>query len=172
MRNGPRAKSRHPDEAGLGSGVTAQECPLSNSDRDQIEELMIRYGRAIDARDFEALGRCFTPEAVVRFAVFAGELKGNAELEAFIRRAVTPLDGTHHMFMNFIVEVDGAAGRFTCSVHAQHFRNGDIYSVGGNYVNEAVRTDEGWKMTRLDFAPLWTNGKRDLVPHEDEASAA
>lgn len=144
---------------------------MAKSDRQEIEELMVRYGRAIDAKDYPALMRCFTPDAVVCFASFAKALHGHDELETYIRSAVTPLDGTHHMFMNFIVDAEANTGRFTCSVQAQHFKGPKIYTVGGNYVNDVVKGEDGWRMSRLDFKPLWTTGQADLVPHEPATAA-
>jgi hypothetical protein len=143
---------------------------VAKTDYEQVQELMVRYGRAIDTRDLLALRRCFTADMVARYASFAKELHGHGELEAYIHSAVTRLDATHHMFMNFIVDLEGDAGRFSCSVQAQHVLanapGGGLYTVGGDYLNDVVRTPEGWKMTRLDFRPLWTSGNPDLVAHE------
>lgn len=150
---------------------------MVKSDRDEIVELMVRYGASIDTRDFALLRTCFTPDAVVSYASFAGEeLRGADALDAFLRRSAGTLDATHHMFLNFTVDADGDTGRFTCAVQAQHIvyntPEGDIFTVGGNYANDVVRTPEGWRMTRLDFKPIWTAGNPALVEHEPVHSAA
>ncbi|MCU1395006.1 MAG: hypothetical protein JWM34_3434 [Ilumatobacteraceae bacterium] len=38
------------------------------TDRDEITEVLARYARALDARDFAAVGRCFTADAQATFS--------------------------------------------------------------------------------------------------------
>ena len=145
------------------------------SDQDQIKELMVRYGAAIDARDVELLRSCFTPDAVVCYIGFADELRGADALVGFLSEAVFKLDATHHMFMNFTIECDGQSGWFTCSVHAQHVLQrapaGPLFTVGGAYRNEVIRTVDGWRMTQANLKPIWTSGNPEIVAQTPVPSA-
>lgn len=143
---------------------------MSKTDREQIQDLMIRYGRTIDAKNLMGLRQCFTTDAIVSFGPFAADLKGGDALEAFMRHTLDRLDATHHLFMNFVVDVEADQGVFTCSVIAQHIvsgaAGGPLFTVGGDYRNDALRTTDGWKMTRMVFKPIWTDGNQTLVEHD------
>jgi hypothetical protein len=65
--------------------------PSNTSSRDQIVDVLARYGRALDDRDFEAAGRCFTEDAQATFsgvvlrpgrAAIVGHVSGLASLAA------------------------------------------------------------------------------------------
>jgi hypothetical protein len=67
--------------------------------------------------------------------------------------------------MNFLVDVEETAGRFTCCVIAQHLQGRSMLSVGGDYQIEVTHIGDGWRMSSFQFAPVWTQGDRDMVPH-------
>jgi hypothetical protein len=141
------------------------------SDRDGVVECMVRYGRACDSRDYTVLETCFTEDAVIRYsASFGEEIPSRAALGEYLAHALTPLDATQHLFGNFEVDADGDTARFRCYVQAQHVRldapGGHLFTVGGRYVNDAVRGDDGlWRMTLLTFEPTWTSGNEDVLAH-------
>jgi ketosteroid isomerase-like protein len=75
------------------------------SDREQIYDLMVRYGQANDTRDVDLLHTCFTDDVVAEYP-FSGTVEGLGELAATWRRGVAPISTTHH-FTNFTFAVDG-----------------------------------------------------------------
>ncbi len=138
------------------------------SDRDAIVETMCRYGRAIDSRDFELLATAISDDAVIRYSSsFGDELNGIVELKAYVANAIAGLDATQHLFGNFEVEIEGDGARIRCYVHAQHLRaGGRLFTVGGRYDNTAVRSEDGyWRISRLDFHPIWTGGDPEVLDH-------
>jgi hypothetical protein len=143
------------------------------TDRDAIIEAMVRYGRAVDTRDYALLETCFTEDAVIRYSpTFGDEVSGRAGLELYLLNALTPLDATQHLFANFEVEVaaTGAHGRFRCGVQAQHVRSnlpgGHLFTVGGRYENDAIRGQDGvWRINLLEFEPTWTGGNPAVLAH-------
>jgi hypothetical protein len=96
-------------------------------------------------------------------------------LEAFLTAVVFKLDATHHMFMNFTIECDGEAGWFTCSVHAQHVLHlapgGPLFTVGGTYRNQVIRTVDGWRMTHAHLTTIWTSGNPDIIVAQGPATS-
>lgn len=149
---------------------------MTHDDRDQIQELMFRYGEACDTRDYALLKRCFVEACVVRYSAFSGRLEGHDDLVAYLKPVLAELDLTQHIFTNFIVAVDGDAARFTCQLHAQHLKTGapggPLFTVGGKYKVELLRTADGWRMSELEFKPAWMSGNPALVAHEPLAAEA
>jgi ketosteroid isomerase-like protein len=141
---------------------------MIKTEREQIEELMAAYGAAVDAKDYDGFTKCFTPDATVAYEGYSQHLSGHAGIVDFMRNALEPLDGTQHLFTNFVVELAGDTGRYSCGMLAQHWRKGapggETYLIGGKY-NADVRRSEGkWRIARLSFRSLWENGNRSLVP--------
>lgn len=138
------------------------------SDRDHVVELMIRYGVALDRRDWSMFRACFTPDIVAVYEGF-GTYEGHDALEGFVRPSVEPLDATQHLFANFLVQLDGDGASFQCYVQAQHVKQdlpgGHLFTIGGPYDNHAVRTPDGWKMDRFKFWVTWTGGNPDVLHH-------
>lgn len=148
------------------------------SDYEQIVELMAVYGRMCDARQYELLDACFVPDGVIRYMGFGEPLVGTDAIREFLERALTPLDATQHLFGNFTVDIEGESGSFRCLVQAQHARGGvdggHLYTIGGHYENQLVRTQDGWRMTELVFWVTWKAGNPTILAHVEtpERSAA
>lgn len=144
---------------------------MATGDRDGIVEAMHRYGRACDTKDWSLLATCFTEDAVIRYsATFGDEIPSRDALRDYLVHALTPLDATQHLFGNFEVERDGDTGTFRCYVQAQHVRlaapGGHLFTVGGRYLNHATRGADGlWRMTLLEFDPIWTGGNPGVLAH-------
>jgi hypothetical protein len=145
----------------------------------RVTESMVRYGRAIDTKDYALLDTCFTEDAVIRYSrSFADDIRGPAALVDYLDHAVGPLTATQHLFGSFEVDLDGDEAFFRCYVQAQHMLlgtpGGHLFTVGGRYANTAVRSDDGlWRMTLLDFEPTWTGGNPEVLGHvmPDDAPA-
>jgi hypothetical protein len=138
------------------------------SERDDVVELMVRYGAGIDRKDWALFRRCFTTDVHAVYEGF-GEFHGYEALEAFVRPSVEPLDATQHLLTNFLVQLDGDKATFQCYVQAQHIRNaaagGHFFTIGGPYDNRALRTAEGWRMDRFHFKVAWTSGNPAVLHH-------
>lgn len=138
------------------------------SDRDDVVELMVRYGAGIDRKDWELFRRCFTPGIHAVYEGF-GEFHGYEALEEFVRPSVEPLDATQHTLTNFLVQLSGDTAEFQCYVIANHVRKdaaeGHLFTVGGPYDNRAVRTDDGWRIDRFRFWASWTSGNPAVLHH-------
>jgi 3-phenylpropionate/cinnamic acid dioxygenase small subunit len=139
------------------------------SDRDDVVEIMTRYGVMIDRRDWDGLAACFTDDCVADYQGW-GEFHGGREVSDFCRTSVDPLDATQHLFGNFLVELDGDGASVQYYVQAQHFRasapGGATFTVGGHYDNTARRTREGWRISSFVFRATWTAGNPDVLGHQ------
>ena len=123
------------------------------SDRIEIQDLLVRYTRAIDEKDWALLDRVFTPDAELDYTS-AGGIKGSyPEVRKWLETALSVFPTTVHYVTNSEIHLEGdtAKGR-TAVFNPMVFRNPDgsphQFNVGAYYVDELVRTDEGWRIRR------------------------
>jgi len=123
------------------------------SDRIQISDLLIRYTTAIDNKDWNLLDTCFTPDAHVDY-VSSGGIKGTyPEARAWLEKALAIFPMTVHFISNSVVEISGDTAKAKTAVNnPMGFKNPDgslhIFTVGAYYVDELVRTDDGWRISQ------------------------
>ena len=121
------------------------------SDRIEIQDLLVRYAKAIDEKDWALLDECFTPDAELDY-VSSGGIKGPyAEVRVWLEKALAPFPMTVHYVTNSEVELTGdRATARTAVLNPMGFANPDdslhIFTVGAYYVDELVRTEAGWRI--------------------------
>ncbi|PSJ25308.1 nuclear transport factor 2 family protein [Streptosporangium nondiastaticum] len=156
-------------ESALAREVAALRAELrSLADRVEIRELFDRYVAALDTVDEESYDDAwfrtvFTDDVRLVFPV--GDHRGVTGLCAFQRTAKARWARTHHIGANCVVDVTGdrAAVRshqLATHSHRDDPRTTEHLSVGGHYTAEAVRTDAGWRFSRMEFHPVWLAGPR------------
>jgi len=121
------------------------------SDRLQINDLLIRYTRAIDTKDWALLDTCFTPDAHVDYTSAGGVAGDYPKVRAWLEQALAPFPMTVHALANSIVEIDGDSATARTYVHnPMGFANPDgtlhIFTVGAFYNDKLVWTDDGWRI--------------------------
>ncbi len=123
------------------------------SDRIQINDLLIRYTRAIDTKDFELLDTCFLPDALVDYSESAGAAAKGAypEVRAWLQKALAPFATMMHFIGNTTIELDGDEAKSrTYVINPMGFQNPDgslqMFTVGAHYVDKLVRTSDGWRI--------------------------
>jgi 3-phenylpropionate/cinnamic acid dioxygenase small subunit len=124
--------------------------------REQIRELIVEYGRALDHRDFVAYAALFEAEqgtwvgglgsATGRDAIF--EL-----MDGSIGHAEQPIEPTsHHVFTNILIDVDGdtaeASTKWTFVVQSEAGSPQWFYL--GHYDDQFVRRDGRWYFLRRE----------------------
>ncbi|MBW2397266.1 MAG: nuclear transport factor 2 family protein, partial [Deltaproteobacteria bacterium] len=77
------------------------------SDRIEIQDLLVRYTKAIDEKNWTLLDQCFTPDAILDY-VSSGGIKGAyPEVRAWLKKALAPFPMTVHYITNSEVVLDG-----------------------------------------------------------------
>jgi ketosteroid isomerase-like protein len=138
---------------------------MTKTDHDEIQQLMASYAYAIDAKDYDGITACFTPDAATTYAGYSSMLTGHAEIRAHMKRALDALDVTQHLFANFIIDTEGDTGALKCDILAQHVRQGERYIAGGKYKVEVRRSAGQWKIARVSARSVWSDGTRALLPN-------
>ena len=136
-------------------------------DQRDICDLLHRYARALDEKDWEMLATCFTPDAVALYGEVLGRKEGFEAIAETCRTALGNLDSSQHMITNPEVAVDGETATARCYVQAQHTKagtpGGDNYTIGGIYHDEIVLTDAGWRIRQRELKMLWQEGNQAVL---------
>jgi 3-phenylpropionate/cinnamic acid dioxygenase small subunit len=134
------------------------------SDRLQIQDLLVRYTRAIDTKDWALLDTCFLPDAQVDYTATGGIAGRYPEVRAWLAKALAPFPITVHYVTNSLVELDGDRARArTLVLNPMFFANPDgtlhDFTVGATYVDELVWTDDGWRIAKRSEEAGYMQGR-------------
>lgn len=136
-------------------------------DRIEIEELLVRYSRAIDSKDFDTLEELFTGDATFDGGSL-GCPTGAPQIRAMIEGTLTGLDSTQHLVGKSLIEIDGDEAEVRTYLFSQHIREstpGPIkhYALGGEYADRVVRTPKGWRIAYRRLDRMWKEGDRAVI---------
>jgi hypothetical protein len=114
-------------------------------DRQDIEDLVVRYGFAVDDHDFERIRELFAPHATLRTK--AGHIKGEGldEVVDYFRTHFGRLGPSNHFVHGHLVEFqseDAATG--LVSSHAEVWRDGVPMLTAMRYEDAYVRHEGTW----------------------------
>ncbi len=132
-------------------------------DRQEILDLMYRYGMAVDRRD-EALYRSvFTPDARIDYTDSGGIVDDLDTVTAWLLEALAPFAGLQHNMTNHFLDLDGDAAR-ACTYFVAHHTvaldadHESLLTVGGFYQDRLVRTADGWRIAERVELGVWMDG--------------
>jgi 3-phenylpropionate/cinnamic acid dioxygenase small subunit len=139
--------------------------PPDLADRIALEDLLIRYAVACDAKDWDAYRALFTDDATIDYTAAYGIAGPRDEVTAWMARVVGDVAAvpiTQHMITNFRVAVDGDAARgeadyFNADVLQDPAGERGLVFHGGRYGFEARRTATGWLLARLSATLFWSH---------------
>lgn len=128
------------------------------SDRFEIQQLLIDYSTAIDQKRFDDLDRVFTPDAYIDYRVTGGIDGHYPEVKAWLKDVLPNFPAYYHMLGNIDVRIardpagDTASSRAICFnpmvLGGTSQKGSQIYFVGIWYVDEFIRTADGWRMRK------------------------
>ena len=123
------------------------------TDRLEIHELMNRYARMVDDRDWQRMDEIFASDATVDYVSTGGQAGPYRETLDWLARALEPWPLNLHFISNLSVEIDGDRARSTCYFQAPMGRTHDdgsqvMVTNAGRYEDELVRTPEGWRIAK------------------------
>ena len=143
-------------------------------DRDAIRHIQTRYAWSLDNHRWDALGEIFLPGAV---ADFRGEIcEGLEAIAAKCASALEPLDGAQHLNGSHWAQVDGdkaiAGCYFIATKYIADAPGGNTLSIGGKYIDQMVRTPDGWRIAHRLLEPTFIDGNPDIETIADTRRAA
>lgn len=137
-------------------------------DKHAIEQVYIRYCEAIDNKQFQALGEVFTADTTHDYSQALGPGVMVSSLEELLGSMQANLgEGsncgtTQHNVNNFRIAVDGDTATAKVNYYAVHrgvkHHAGALYSMWGQYDDQLVRTNVGWRIARRVYTTFTTEG--------------
>jgi hypothetical protein len=125
-------------------------------DRTLIRELLMRYGRAVDRGDIDAVAKCFTPDAEYDGSLGTGNIE--KMLDA-LRKAMQRYEKTMHLLGTQLIEVKGDTARSeTYGIVYHRLREPASprdFVVGVCYVDELACRGQGWLITKRTARIDW-----------------
>ena len=131
--------------------------PQEALDKLEIHELLYRYARAVDTKDWALLASVFTPDAHLDYSSAGCPAGPRDEVVGWLERSLTSIPMTQHFVTNIEVDLDGDRARVRAMFYNPMHLPGmeEMSYCGGNYFHDTVRTPEGWKSAKLVEESLW-----------------
>ena len=128
----------------------------------ELVELLARYADIADLKEYDELpGLVFTDPVTLDFSSVAGIPPMTVPLGDYVevlRASFAPFLATHHAITGHVVTVDGDRATIHAHVRAEHWVPDELAGDGSNrwlvvgfYDDEAVRTADGWRLTRVQL---------------------
>ena len=144
------------------------------SDRAEILDLRARYGRALDEQDWELMRTIFAEDASVDFGL-GKPFEGIESILYACRAVMESLTHTQHFFGNHEIDLDGDRARGRLKFIGTSYLNTEIGAptacLRGDYIDEYVRTEAGWRVSRRELITAWGEGNTGTLS-EGMAKAA
>ncbi|MEQ8840508.1 MAG: nuclear transport factor 2 family protein [Acidimicrobiales bacterium] len=121
------------------------------SDRLEINELLNRYARSVDRKDWDLYREVFTPDADIDYTS-AGGIKGDTETQAaWLAEALAQFPATQHMVANVSISfTDDDNATVEAMFHNPMIMpDKSAWVTGGWYHHEVRRTSDGWRSVKL-----------------------
>jgi hypothetical protein len=131
------------------------------ADKLEIHELLARYARAVDTKDWGLYRSVFTPDAGIDYTS-AGAVAGTRdEVAQWLEEGFVHIPMTQHFISNIEVELDGDRAHVRAMFYNPMQLPGmtDLSYCGGYYDHDLIRTADGWKSDRLTEENLWFVGR-------------
>jgi uncharacterized protein (TIGR02246 family) len=121
--------------------------------RAAITDVLARYARGLDRRDFAEVADCFTPDATAEY----GGVRLEPGVDAIVAhiRGVEHLDATTHLFGLPVIEVDGDEAHSEIAATATLVVDGRVRMRGLRYCHCLVRRDGRWRIAELVHSVHW-----------------
>jgi 3-phenylpropionate/cinnamic acid dioxygenase small subunit len=128
--------------------------PCQCSDRQAVVDVLNRYARCLDNRDWNGLDSVFDLNVT---GDYGAVLTGRTTLVEMIRGLLDACGPTQHLLGNYVIDTDGDTARADTQARVIHIGAGERaaltpYESIGTYHDELRRTEDGWRITHRRFA--------------------
>jgi ketosteroid isomerase-like protein len=141
--------------------------PQEISDQIEIAQVLNRYFRAIDTKDWDLLDSVFTADATVHYTTPAEIETTFEKMKPIFAMFTDTFMFTQHSPSQIVIQVDGDTAEASNNLHAIHVQEThegeqNTWVVYGDYFDDLVRTRDGWRIARRSFRGSHTEG--ELLP--------
>ncbi|WAL68427.1 nuclear transport factor 2 family protein [Amycolatopsis cynarae] len=139
-------------------------------DRAAIVETCNRMGWHADRREWDELAGIFAGEVLLDYTSLNGGEPAKlspAQITDAWSKVLGGFDATQHLIATHLVTVEGDTAVCTANFQATHRLanpfGGPLWTLGGTYRFDLVRSGEAWKITAVVMTATWADGNRDLM---------
>lgn len=136
-----------------------------------IETVVESMGVLPDLRLFDALETLLADKVKVDYtSLLGGEVYEAAPKEIIWRwkESLCGFDATRHRLRNILIKLKGQEATATAKATATYFLHEHIWEVSGTYTFSLRMSQDGWKVTGLNFAFKEEKGTRDVLARARE----
>ncbi len=125
----------------------------------EIQQLLAGYVYAIDAKDFDRLDEVFTADAVIDYSATGGASGDYQTIKPWLATALEPFPLTQHLIGLPLIRLEGDRASARTMLFNPMRRAGEggehLFFIGASYVDDLVRTPQGWRIQRRCEADAW-----------------
>ncbi|MCP4603292.1 MAG: nuclear transport factor 2 family protein [Proteobacteria bacterium] len=129
--------------------------PLTQELKDKLDihDVMYRYARMVDRREWGLKDSVFAPDATIDYKSTGGKAGPYKETLEWLDRALEAWPLNLHFITNIAVELDGDRAHTLCYFNAPMGRQKEdgsqlIITNAGYYEDDLVRTPNGWRISK------------------------
>lgn len=126
-------------------------------DHAHIRDVILRYARGIDRRDWELVAACFVPGAITDY-LFVPPAPIDQVIPA-IRDALARFASTMHTMGNQLIELTGDSARSETYAICYHRIDSapepQLFTVGMKYFDELARDADRWRISKRAVTFEW-----------------
>ena len=126
---------------------------MNIEDERAIVAVLVRYATAIDRRDWDLFGTCFTHDVEADYGDI-GSWRGRTALVEYMARGHAPIGPTLHRLTNFVITGDNRCAHATSYVDALLLRPQPgvaLRRAYGLYEDRLIHEADGWRICRRTF---------------------
>ena len=140
-------------------------------DESDLRDLIHRYAFGLDRRDWDLWRSVFADDVTMDMSDYQPEPPPRpAPADRVVKNAqvlFAGFDASQHFMGSHRYEIHGDTAVITAHMRAEHWvtsgQGSDKYTMFGTYTDEAVRTPEGWKLTKVALRLLREEGNRHVM---------
>ena len=127
------------------------------TDREEIRELLMEYGRCLDAKDFDRKVELFAPEGRLELPFGVLTTSDMVEMDT---KFVGGYAALWHAYSNLSITVSGDEASAYCYFNSVHVHGADTDhgTIGGAYEISLRRIDGAWRIVVIRDIFVWRSG--------------
>jgi uncharacterized protein (TIGR02246 family) len=151
------------------AGGSVEERLQALEDRQAVSDLMLAFGAALDAKDWDAYTELFLEDG--KFTIEGQARHGREEIVAGPRRDLDRYDALQHYSTNHKVKLEGdeaTSSHYLIAIHVDDAGAMELHAdAGGRYDCRCVRTAAGWRFAEVELHVFWRAGETFVIQPKD-----